>query len=387
MAQQSSTFWVVTFTAIIVAICQLLIVYNQFQNNPPQIISDRPILSSSIDNDRHTSSNDAASTLSDNIDDELPDDYPYGLVIPKTAAVALPSVRISAEEDAQVDRKFYGGAGDKPHLGGFTSFDPMGVSPTLWKHMVEHIGMKSLLDVGCGIGISTSWFVLHGLDYVHCVEGSHDAVEKSLLPGLKQTGHVPNNTIYGLTEHDFSRGPWWPERTVDVAWCVEFSEHVGRNFQLNYFTSFRKAALIFMTHSHWGGWHHVEVHRNEWWVERMEMMGFVYSNTLTEMMHKQAKLDVNRKDLVDDMTTREKSTYHVGQHLSYTLQVFINPMVASLPQHAHLMTELGCIGKGRAKVECGSQGTTALPSHFKALNLTDEMDANWHDLIKDLKLA
>ncbi len=133
MAQQSSTFWVVTFTAIIVVICQFLIVYNQFQNNPSQIISDRPILSSSIDNDRHTSNNDAASTLSDNKkDDELPDDYPYGLVIPKTAAVALPSVRISAEEDAQVDRKFYGGAGDKPHLGGFTSFDPMGVSPTLW---------------------------------------------------------------------------------------------------------------------------------------------------------------------------------------------------------------------------------------------------------------
>lgn len=247
--------------------------------------------------------------------------------------------------------------------------------------------MKSLLDVGCGIGISTSWFVLHGLDYVHCVEGSHDAVEKSLLPGLKETGHVPNNTIYGLTEHDFSRGPWWPDRTVDVAWAVEFSEHVGRNFQMNYFTSFRKAALIFMTHSHWGGWHHVEVHQNEWWVERMGMMGFQYSSFLTEMMHKQAKMDVNRKDLVEDMVTKGKNTYHVAQHLSYTLQVFINPMVASLPQHAHLMAEVGCIVSGRVKVECGGPGTTALPSHFKPLNLTDEMDANWLTLIKDLKIA
>jgi hypothetical protein len=50
-----------------------------------------------------------------------------------------------------------------------------------------------------------------------------------------------------------------PSRTVDVAWCVEFTEHVGRNFQLNYFTAFRKAAFIFMTHSQRGGWHHVEV--------------------------------------------------------------------------------------------------------------------------------
>ena len=63
--------------------------------------------------------------------------------------------------------------------------------------MVEYLGIKSLLDVGCGIGISTSWFILHGLDYVHCVEGSHDAVEKSLLPRLNDAGNVPNNTIYG----------------------------------------------------------------------------------------------------------------------------------------------------------------------------------------------
>lgn len=252
--------------------------------------------------------------------------------------------------------------------------------------MVEYLGIKSLLDVGCGIGISTSWFILHGLDYVHCVEGSHDAVEKSLLPRLNDTGNVPNNTIYGLTEHDFSRGPWWPERTVDVAWCVEFTEHVGRNFQHNYFTSFRKAALIFMTHSHWGGWHHVEVHRNEWWVARMEMMGFVYSHDLTEEMHRQADQDTQRKDLVEEMKTKGKANYHVGQHLSYTLQVFINPMVASLPQHAHLLAEHGCVGPGRAKKECGEGGTTALPPHFKALHLTEEMDKNWLELIKDLKL-
>lgn len=129
MAQQSSIFWVVTAASIIVVICQLLIVYNQFNNNSQPIISDGPIVSSV---DHHKSNNNAPPILSDVVNDEFPDDYPYGLVIPKTAAVALPSVRISEEEDAQVDRKFYGGAGDKPHLGGFTSFDPMGVSPTLW---------------------------------------------------------------------------------------------------------------------------------------------------------------------------------------------------------------------------------------------------------------
>jgi hypothetical protein len=86
-------------------------------------------------------------------------------------------------------------------------------SPVIWEHMVKWLGVKSLVDVGCGRGISTSWFVLHGLEYVVCVEGSHDAVTKSLLPGLQ---NVPESTSFEVVEHDFSRGPWWPDRTVDV---------------------------------------------------------------------------------------------------------------------------------------------------------------------------
>lgn len=138
---------------------------------------------------------------------------PYGYFVNDGPATALPSVRISESEE--VDRKFYGGKGDKPHLGGFTSFDPNGVSPTLWRHMVSKLGIKSILDVGCGRGISTSWFVLHGLEYVACVEGSHDAMGQSLIPTIPE-GRVPEGTEVEMTEHDFSRGPWWPRRTVDA---------------------------------------------------------------------------------------------------------------------------------------------------------------------------
>jgi hypothetical protein len=129
----------------------------------------------------------------------------YGVVIPNGPAIARPSARTTKEEESSINRKFYGGRGDKPHLGGFTAFDPNGISPSLWKEMVEWIGVKSLVDVGCGRGISTSWFVLHGMEYVVCVEGSHDAVEHSLLPGLKPQ----EGTEFELVEHDFSLGPWW----------------------------------------------------------------------------------------------------------------------------------------------------------------------------------
>lgn len=114
--------------------------------------------------------------------------------------------------------------------------------------LAADLGVKSLVDVGCGKGVSTSWFVTHGVDTI-CVEGSHDAVSQSIVPNAKER----------VVEHDFSRGPWWPERTVDAAWAVEFTEHVGRNYQPNYLTAFRKAALVFVTHSNWGGWHHGKI--------------------------------------------------------------------------------------------------------------------------------
>ncbi len=88
-----------------------------------------------------------------------------------------------------------------------------------------------ITQVGCGRGVSTSWFHTHGVK-AQCVEGSHDAIEQTLLP------------LNVVTEHDFSRGPWWPTETVDAAWSVEVLEHVGRNFHKNMLPSFRKAALM-----------------------------------------------------------------------------------------------------------------------------------------------
>ena len=182
--------------------------------------------------------------------------------------------------------------------------------------MVNYTGIKSLLDLGCGRGISTSWFITHGLEYVVCAEGSHDAISQSLIPNIT---NIPNRTRWELVEHDFSRGPWWPSRTVDAAWCVEFTEHVGRNYQQNYYTAFRKAALIFVTHSNWGGWHHVEVHNDDWWRVKMEAAGFVYSDILTKEMRGKAGQDkLKRKELGLPKSDRP---YSVAQHLWTTLQV------------------------------------------------------------------
>ena len=97
------------------------------------------------------------------------------------------------------------------------------------KKMITDYGIKSVLDIGCGRGLSTTWFAMHGVD-VKCVEGSHDGVMKTMLPD-------PENQ---LVEHDFSRGPWWPGKTYDVAWSVEVLEHIGVNYMHNNIAAMRK---------------------------------------------------------------------------------------------------------------------------------------------------
>lgn len=252
----------------------------------------------------------------------------------------LPSERV---EDAALvkTRHFYGGKGDKAHLGGFTANDTHGQSPMLWTWMAQELVVQSVVDVGCGRGISTSWFKKHKMD-VLCVEGSHDAVEQSLLD--------PEDIV----EHDFQRGPYWPAKTYDVAWSVEFLEHVGRQYRQNYLPIFRRAALIFVTHSFWGGWHHVEVHNPWWWKVRFELDGFVYSKELTDLARYMAG------------THLPGSPQREAQHLTSSLLVFINPAVATLPKHQHLLGGDGCFGQGPCgdRKSCPCSGADEMPPRF-----------------------
>eukprot|EP00538_Stauroneis_constricta_P009006 CAMPEP_0119546402 /NCGR_PEP_ID=MMETSP1352-20130426/840_1 /TAXON_ID=265584 /ORGANISM="Stauroneis constricta, Strain CCMP1120" /LENGTH=381 /DNA_ID=CAMNT_0007591107 /DNA_START=89 /DNA_END=1234 /DNA_ORIENTATION=+ len=286
--------------------------------------------------------------------------YNNPLAVPEGHAVALPSIRIEETADKTALRKHYGGAGDKLHLGGFTdNLDLMGVSPAVWKYMIEYVGVKSILDVGCGKGTSTTWFYYHGVETL-CVEGSHDAVSKNMHP----------EKATQVVEHDFSRGPWWPEKTYDAVWCVEFLEHVGRNFHHNYLPVFRKAAFIFVTFSTWGGWHHVEVHSHDWWITKMTTYGFVYDDAMSQKVRQIAKEERG--------TPSAAGKNYNAQHVYTKMLVFINPQVSARPEYARLMTQPGCsdgIGKNR---KCGKGKEESIPPpEFDSLVLTPEMDRKW----------
>ena len=121
----------------------------------------------------------------------LPASSPFGLVIPQGPAVALPSIRTTTEEEKDINRNIYGGKGDKRHLGGFTSFDPFGVSPTLWKvsiifncHMIVNNLICSIIDK-----FPMLFFAAHGQLHWH---------QKLIRLGMRE------RNIYELVHHSWT---------------------------------------------------------------------------------------------------------------------------------------------------------------------------------------
>jgi SAM-dependent methyltransferase len=299
------------------------------------------------------------------------------LGVPAGTAVALPNLRQTNDEvELKRTTAHFGGQGDSSHLGGFVpngGIDMKGISPHVWKRLVTDFNLKSVLDLGCGRGFSTSWFWTHGLR-TRCVDGSADAFYQSAIP-LERKEEL-------LVAHDYTLGPWWPEETYDAVWSVEFMENVGIHHMKNYLPTLRKAALVFMTSARWGGWHHVEVHDDKWWIRKMESFGFRYSEDLTSQVRTWGKQEVSANLAVPFVAN---STYN-AQHIWLTMKVFVNPTVASLPEHDHLFFEEGCfagrVGGNIRHRECGEAAEESkVPVSYYPLQMKSDMDREWERLM------
>jgi len=260
-------------------------------------------------------------------------------------------------------KKFgYGGDGDGLHLGGFkvSGLDYEGLSNNTFNWMLNRLAVKSIVDLGCGIGASTSYFLEKGVE-VLCIEGSHDAVTRSMLP--KEV----------IVEHDFTRGSWWPEATYDALWCVDVLEHVGYHFFHNMLPVFEQSALIFIAASNNGGWHHVEVREAHWWKAMFAARGFVYSEELTQQSRDSAIA-----------TTIHNS----GGRIYRRMLVFINPAVAKLARHRHVFGGDGCLFEENQNVPCDERfnwfnpSVDRVPMEFQSL-----INCDYQPLIADRKEA
>jgi SAM-dependent methyltransferase len=156
---------------------------------------------------------------------------------------------------------------DKPHLGGFiVGGDDATYFPELWRWLVWHHGVRSVLDVGCGEG--------HAIDYFRtecdCYAVGVDGVAQ-VSPWIHQT--------------DFSEGPEnrFCDLEFDLVWSCEFVEHVDEQYMPNYLPSFAQGRLILMTHAapDQPGHHHVNCQPTVYWQGVMAAIGYRLNWDLT----------------------------------------------------------------------------------------------------------
>ena len=131
----------------------------------------------------------------------------------------------------------------------------------------QRFGVQSMLDIGCGPGwmreiadeLNISW---RGIDGDQSVIG-----DRTLL-------------------HDFTSGAAQLDRSYDLAWSVEFLEHVEEKYQENYLDAFARCELIACTAAPpgWKGHHHVTCRPREYWIGVFGRIGFTYDDRETMSM-------------------------------------------------------------------------------------------------------
>jgi len=175
----------------------------------------------------------------------------------------------------------YGKDLDNSHLGGFITNDSATFEYRMWNWALETLALDqsrpSVLDVGCGMGFSTDYFLHESAarnGHVLCIEGSDTAVLASLVP-------------CNVVQHDFTVGPYTPQLTYDIAWSCEMLEHVEAQYMSNYMQAFGQARYVIVTHGAVGqsGYHHVNNKDKHYWIESFASYGFEFQPELT----KQAK--------------------------------------------------------------------------------------------------
>ena len=174
---------------------------------------------------------------------------------------------------------------DEGHLGGYIRSgsdptrsgmnvehgDPATWMPELWSWAHDRLGVRSVLDVGCGEGHAAGYFRDLRCE-VRGVDGSVQAQQASKIADV----HV---------RHDFIEGPYQPERMFDLVWSCEFVEHVEEQYVENFLLTFRYSRrFVMMTYAPPGqpGWHHVNCQPQEYWVEKLANIGFTLDEALTE---------------------------------------------------------------------------------------------------------
>jgi len=157
------------------------------------------------------------------------------------------------------------------HLGGHFGYTNMDEGAIKY---LNNIGMKTLLDIGCGPGGISKFAKSIGIDSIS-IDG-----DWNMKPDIL---------------HDYTTGPLKLDKIYDIGWSCEFLEHVEEKFLDNIFETFKCCKKIACTHAIPGqqGHHHVNCKDDKYWIDKFKKYGFILNIKQTEELRKSSSMKAN----------------------------------------------------------------------------------------------
>jgi hypothetical protein len=164
------------------------------------------------------------------------------------------------------------------HLGGHMGVTHIDRGAVEW--LKEKFGVRSMVDIGCGPGGMQQVALELGIEWM----------------GIDGDPLIKNEHVI---THDYTLRPLKVPR-VDLAWSVEFLEHVAEKHIKSFMATFSCARHVCVTHALPGkpGWHHVNCQPPEYWIKVFTEHGFSFDKITTEEIRQKSsmKRDFVRKN-------------------------------------------------------------------------------------------
>ncbi len=160
-------------------------------------------------------------------------------------------------------------------------------------YLIEKMGVQSMVDIGCGPA---------------------GMVELARSKGLEVLGvdgdFVVERKVDDIVIHDYQKAPYVPEKNYDLAWTVEFVEHIEEQYIRNFVATMDKCKYVLMTHAFPGqpGHHHVNCQTTEYWAHIMNAFGF--SILLDETN------DIRKASTMKERYIREQSIFLLNRNFA-----------------------------------------------------------------------
>jgi len=122
--------------------------------------------------------------------------------------------------------------------------------------------IDTMVDVGCGPG---------GMVYIAKCHGVHAV-------GVDGDSNVNADITHNFDDGPLDIGPF------DLAWSVEFLEHIEEQYLVNVFSLFKNCKYVFCTHNPKPGPWHFNCQPNEYWIDVFTKNGFSYDRSISEQI-------------------------------------------------------------------------------------------------------